>query len=800
MDIGKRLFPINLSSKKWVEFIADGYSKPAIGSIHSKEYSAVSGMPLGGIDTGCIDIETSGLFGYYTIFNSHVPRGGPMNYPFLGMSVDDKTWVFTTKNTKKYFDSAFLKVGSAVNEWSKHDYIPPNMELDGTEEIKDIHYWGHYPIVDMEYEMDSPISVGVRAWAPFIPGDSKISMLPGSVFEVILRNTSGCKKRGTITFSFSGPEKFEVGANEVNREKVSGKVNGTHVQGKYSSYFLGVIGNENLRIGGSLDNNGKAWCEMSNKLPEQSNNRFGTSAAIDFDLKKDEVKKIKFILSWYSAKWLGRGSFNPKVTYKGIEKKIEETHGKKDRIPASSNFYKHMYATIYKSALDAALKLEEKHEELLNRIISWQQEIYQAYEIPYWLRGSLINILHLITEDSTWAAAEYPIGEWCKKEDGLFGMNECPRGCPQIECLPCSFYGNIPIVYFFPDAAISTLRGYKAYQFSDGAAPWIFGGITDNTAPIEMVYPTPGYQTTLNGPCYVSMVYRMWRRTGDENLLKEFYPSVKKNTRFTVNLRPEYEIGDAIISMPSGNFGSVWLETDNPGWYGMVTWVGGMHLANILMAAEMAKAVGDKEFVEECREWFKAGKKSLEDKMWNGKCYLNFYEPETGKKSDLIYAHQLDGEWMANFNGLHDVFNKERRKITLKTIENANVKVTKYGATIYTNFDGSPAEVGGYGKYGMFPVELLMLAMTYMYNGEKEFGMELARRCWNNITNRQGLTWDQPNILRGDKDTGERVFGADYYQNLMLWALPAAYLNQDISGPIKNNGLIERVIKAGRES
>jgi len=232
----------------------------------------------------------------------------------------------------------------------------------------------------------------------------------------------------------------------------------------------------------------------------------------------------------------------------------------------------------------------------------------------------------------------------------------------------------------------------------------------------------------------------------------------------------------------------------------MATHIGGIHLANILMTEEMAKAVGDEEFIKECKEWFIAGKKSLEDKMWNGKCYLNYYEPETGKKSDYIFAYQLDGEWMANFHGLYNVFDKERRKITLKTIKDANVKVTKYGAVNYTNFNGSPAKVGGYGKYSMFAPELLMLAMTYMYNGEKEFGMKLAGRFWNNITNRQGLTWDQPNTFGGDKDTGERIFGADYYQNLMLWALPAAYLNQDISGPIKNNGFIERIIKAGRES
>ena len=92
-----------------------------------------------------------------------------------------------------------------------------------------------------------------------------------------------------------------------------------------------------------------------------------------------------------------------------------------------------------------------------------------------------------------------------------------------------------------------------------------------------------------------------------------------------------------------------------------------------------------------------------------------------------------------------------------------------------------------------------MLAMTYMYQGEKEFGLKLAQRCWQNIVCTQRLHWDQPNIFRGDKDTGERSFGSDYYQNMMLWSLPAAIQGQDLAGPCNAGGLVDRIIKAGNE-
>ena len=89
-----------------------------------------------------------------------------------------------------------------------------------------------------------------------------------------------------------------------------------------------------------------------------------------------------------------------------------------------------------------------------------------------------------------------------------------------------------------------------------------------------------------------------------------------------------------------------------------------------------------------------------------------------------------------------------------------------------------------------------MLGMTYMYNGRKDFGLELVRRCMSNIVCEQCTTWDMPNIIRGD--TGKRSFGADYYQNMMLWSLPAAMDGKSLEQPCQPGGLVDRVIQAAR--
>jgi uncharacterized protein (DUF608 family) len=464
-----------------------------------------------------------------------------------------------------------------------------------------------------------------------------------------------------------------------------------------------------------------------------------------------------------------------------------------------------MYAKHYPSATVAAETLSRDRQSLLRRILAWQEVIYQEASLPPWLRDSLVNNLHLITEDGMWAQAGPPLPGWVKQEDGLFGMNECPRGCPQIECIPCSFYGNQPLVYFFPRLALSTLRGYAGYQYDDGAPPWIFGGCTGKTPPIDMANPIRGYQFATNGISLATMVDRYYLCHGSEEFLEEFYPVVRDSAAWTMGLRttPSFSLGERVISMPDPDSDEVakppteWFEAPEPGWFGMTAHVGALHLAELRIAERMAIAAGDDGFAGKCAEWIEAGAGSMEGKLWNDTYYLNFLDPDSGR-SDLIFGYQLDGEWIVSQHGLESPLPRERVLTVLDTIERINIGLSRYGAVNYANSDGTPAKVGGYGTYSFFPPEALMLAMTYMYAGRVDFGLELARKVWHNIVCRQGYTWDMPNIMRGDEDTGERTFGNDYYQDMMLWSLPAAIIGRDFAAPTKPGEVVDRVIQAAR--
>ncbi len=801
------LFPTDLPPQQFKEFSARGFSKPACGVVYDQIHAPRQGMALGAIDTGYMSLEADGTLGFCTIFNSIDPQRGPLALPLLGMSVGNEVWMLSSPRATS----------------GEYLWIPGRpVQTPST-----VHYWAHYPVADLEYDMPgSPVSAGLRAWSPFLPGDSATSNTPGAVFEVHLRNRSGAQQHGRLALMFPGPTQAEAQISvhgprvkrtkphpqsiptaptltRALRQQVRGDFSGLVVTSeavKDIGYAIGVAGDADVHVGGGLvggnpslnpvvaeseskespDHRGNVWSRIGSSLPEPSEDNFTGSVSVDYQLNPGEQKTIRFVLAWFAPIWIGE----------------------------SPHTFTHMYAARFKGALEVAQFLSRDHESLLRRVLAWQEVIFGERKLPVWLRESLVNILYLFPVNSLWSQARPPVGPWCDPKQGLFGMIDGIVEDPAVEPMPDTFYANAPIVYFFPDLALSTMRGYKAYQFTNGSAPWVFGGVVgeakggyEPTAGAEMASPSPGYQSTTTGPCYVDMVDRYWMRTGDDAILKEFYTSVKSNTIFTMSLR--HGDGDAnVISMPDGDL-DPYRRDPIPGvlldmfewteWFGMASHAGGMHLANLKMLQRMAEKVGDKAFAQQCREWLAQGSRAMETQMWNGSYYLAYYEPKIGRKSDNVFAYQLDGEWMARFHGLDGVFRPDRVKTTLDTIARTCARLTRYGATNFARPDGSLAEGVGYGPNTFFVPELYMLAMTYMYEGQSEMGLELARRSVQALVD-SGSEWNQPNIMRGDN--GLEVFGSHYDQNMMLWGLPAALEGADIAAFCARGGLVDRIIRA----
>lgn len=85
-----------------------------------------------------------------------------------------------------------------------------------------------------------------------------------------------------------------------------------------------------------------------------------------------------------------------------------------------------------------------------------------------------------------------------------------------------------------------------------------------------------------------------------------------------------------------------------------------------------------------------------------------------------------------------------------------------------------------------------------MYEGQREFGLELLRKNLELCYCKWGYMWDGTNCCSAGGDTGEVNYGWDYWFNWSIWTAAAALLNRDITALVEPGGLASNMIKAGR--
>lgn len=719
----ERLFPIHLPSLEWLQFPADGFTSSVCGLIH-RAGESLCGLPLGGIGTGCMDLNTDGTLGRASIFNSFVPPR-EINKPFLSLSMEGKVWVLSTAS------------------------------MPGAQSALQVHYWGHYPVADLEYETDSPVQVGLRAWSPFLPGCSESPNTPGAVFQVQLRNSTSRSQSGSLAFAFPGMSEAEAQCDQFDRKPLLGRVAGVQVTcGKGQGFALGFIAGEGLShtMSGSGGSIGSALTTpASSESPEDP----GATLSVNFHLEPGETRQITFLLGWYHPRWIG----------------TEWRH------------YLHKYSERFSSPAEVVEFLAQEHSAILTRILAWQQVIYSNEDLPVWLRDQLVNILHTITEDSFWASNSIPREDWCGRT-GIFGLTESPRSTPHV-AMPSDWYGALPLVFFFPDLARASLRCYAHFQLPNGEIPLGVGWGTDLGAPIYH------FLHTQNNAVYVDLADRLWQRDQDDSVLTEFYPVIKKAIEYLLTLDRD---GDGLLDLepePTGNqFYGAWP------WHGTSPYVAGFWLAALSMARRMAEAMNDPAFSHTCQLFIEQGSRALDEKLWNGEYYLLYNDTHNGLQSDTILSGQLAGQWIAFLHGLDPVFPPRHVEKVLDVIKRMTIPATRFGMLNAVRPDGSIDQTGGTHSEHIFPGENLAVAMTALYCGDQRTGEEISRRVMENIVIRQHAAWDMPNMV--EPVEGKITHGTDFYQMMIQWGLPLALRRQDIAAACQSGGMIERILHAAK--
>ena len=148
-------------------------------------------------------------------------------------------------------------------------------------------------------------------------------------------------------------------------------------------------------------------------------------------------------------------------------------------------------------------------------------------------------------------------------------------------------------------------------------------------------------------------------------------------------------------------------------------------------------------------------------------------------------------QWCVKITGLPDILPAEQVQSALGAVKRLNMADTEHGLVTGVNPDGTrhisksdpdkhPRILPNY-EHGrqVFVGENLCAAMSFIYHGQRETGLEIARRLYEAVALTGRSPWKQYCMI--DADTGLPVWGEDYYSNMVIWALPMACTNQNIT-------------------
>ncbi|MBL7157401.1 MAG: hypothetical protein ISS92_04475 [Candidatus Omnitrophica bacterium] len=738
---------------------------------YTSEDNVISGLPLGGIGCGTLQVFPDGTRGVFTGLNNWEKPLGQLHWFRKGSGGDYRASnpfaIFVEQGGKKI--SKFLQTA----------------HLDKCQTVEKIEFEAEFPIAKLKFkDKNIPLDVSLLSHTPFIKNDDKNSSLPCVTYLFKIKNTTSEKAEVSLLASaVNAVGEWNVGRfNKVwksrgltgvsfykeNAHPHDGSSKGDISLSTVASRGVTYLGEwqyvgESFR-GEAEDRRFDAWRYFAEDgtLPNLSSGRITqgegdewmAALAVKFTLAPDEEKEIPFYYTWFMP----------------------------------NHHLGHMYENWFSDSREIAHYIHKKKDAFLAKTYKWQRLIKESTVDP-WLKDGLINYLSIIPSAS-W---------WTKKNE--FVMYENPVKWPLMDSLDVRYYGTMALAIFFPSLEKNTMMLFKKAQSGDGRIPHDLGRSQINC---------PSGGTTAGHPWkdlstkYALMAYRDFLWTGDSKFLKNIYKSVKKamEWEFTQdkdgNGLPDNEGKDQTYDL--------W------DFYGTNSYSSGIFLAALLASMKMAKIMGDKAFYKSCKAYFDKGKESFERELWTGSYYI------AGKSKHITYnactAGQLNGQWYAHLLNLGYIHPEEHVKKAVKTMLELNGSKSAFGAvnSIYpvrskasngVNPDpegrdfsrsssgprrtsegesiirGGKIDTSSYHSANVWVGETYALASLAIYEGFVKEGLDLAKKTWDNFVHNKKNVWYQPDVVFA-KD-GSLGDGELYVRNMSLWSVPFALARHDKS-------------------
>lgn len=321
---------------------------------------------------------------------------------------------------------------------------------------------------------------------------------------------------------------------------------------------------------------------------------------------------------------------------------------------------KPQYAVRFASSTDVATYVGQNFDKLKDATLAWVKT-WNDSTLPQWLldRSILTTNTLQTTTCEILAGKDYPDGRFWAWE----GIGCCPGTCAHV------WHYAQGVARLFPslERNLREITDYKIGLNPDGSIR--FRAESSKTIAIDS-------QT--------GIILRTWREhllTQDKQFLTRIWPAAQKALQWLIDFDGKGRGGlDGLLDGEQHN-------TLDAEWYGKVHCLCSLYLASLRAGQEMALAMDDTKFAEQCASIHATGAEKIAT-LFNGEFYIQEEDPTKLKAIGVgtgCYIDQVIGQWWANQIGLGRIYSAKNIHSALDSLWKYNF-VTEIG-TFRQSFD-----------------------------------------------------------------------------------------------------------------
>jgi non-lysosomal glucosylceramidase len=644
---------------------------------YDQDHLAKIALPIGGIGTGTISLGGRG-----NLFDWEI-----MNHP-------DKGFTPTAKSASPFFALYCKSEGKAPVTRALEGPLDVSLfeeshgsatQNHGLPRFRQASFTSAYPLGQVHLaDPDIPLSIRLDAFNPMIPGDPDQSGIPIVILRFVLENPTNHNVEAAICGSmpnFIGMDGWQKGTDwkgdtvyqggKDNRNAFHSEKNITgiymtsngvenHVP-QFGTMALVTTAKDNItyrtnwRSGGWGTDLLDFWDDFSadGQLQErdQLDNVPQASLAVFTTVPANQSREITFLITWH---------FPNRYNWQ----QSQQTYKAEDAI---GNYYTEQWDDAWHVARDIAPQVARLEEETVGFVSAFCHS-----DIPDVVKeAALFNASTLRTQTSF------------RTRDGRFygWEGSCnSRGCCFGSCTHVWNYEQAT-AFLYGSLALSMREVEFAHATTDEGLMCFRVQL-----PIERGATWKNAAADGQMGCIMKM-YRDWQLSGDDQMLKQLWPKVRKALEFCW-------IKGGWDADQDGVMDGCQHNTMDVEYYGPNPQMGIWYLGALRASEEMARHLGETDFADTCHRLFTSGSQWIDQHLFNGEYYIHEVRPP-GSRDEIApslivgmgaadptkpeyqlaegcLVDQLVGQFMAHVCGLGYLTKPDNVKKTLQSIMKYN--------------------------------------------------------------------------------------------------------------------------------